>query len=272
MRPLIPTLAVLAIALTGCGGNTETPQEAPETSMATTSASPTGTSPTEVEATEDTTSTVTHAIGETVTMGNLAHTLHGARFSQGDEYSAPTAGTRWLVLDIEATNNGDEPTTVSSGLMWTLNDPDNRSVGITYSGDERGSLDAELGPGRSIRGEIAYEVSADHEQWELLFSPELMEYGQAIYEIPAAEVTETAPQPQQDVPESDPASSPNTDTDSGTEDMFTYDEAYAAWEGGMDYYDAFCVNYVPTTDGGVSQCEGIEAGTVDRVTGEYIGG
>lgn len=40
----------------------------------------------------------------------------------------------------------------------------------------------------------------------------------------------------------------------------------------MDHYDAFCVNYVPTTDGGVSQCDGIEAGTVDRVTGEYLGG
>jgi len=52
---------------------------------------------------------------------------------------------------------------------------------------------------------------------------------------------------------------------------FTYDEAYRAWQSGMAYYEAFCVHYQPTTDGGRSQCEGIEAGTVDRVTGEYIG-
>lgn len=52
---------------------------------------------------------------------------------------------------------------------------------------------------------------------------------------------------------------------------FTYDEAYAAWQGGMPYYDAFCVNYDPVTPGGVSQCDGIHAGTVDGVTGEYIG-
>lgn len=53
---------------------------------------------------------------------------------------------------------------------------------------------------------------------------------------------------------------------------FTYEEAYAAWESGMPYYDAFCIHYEPTTDGGRSQCEGIEAGTVDSITGEYIGG
>lgn len=39
----------------------------------------------------------------------------------------------------------------------------------------------------------------------------------------------------------------------------------------MACYDAFCVNYTPNTAGGVSQCDGIEASTVDAVTGEYIG-
>ncbi|GEO94717.1 hypothetical protein [Kocuria turfanensis] len=53
---------------------------------------------------------------------------------------------------------------------------------------------------------------------------------------------------------------------------FSYDEAYAAWQSGMPYYDAFCLNYTPVTAAGVSQCEGIEAGTVDAITGEYIGG
>ncbi|MFF0943195.1 hypothetical protein ACFYE2_03085 [Kocuria sp. CPCC 205300] len=53
---------------------------------------------------------------------------------------------------------------------------------------------------------------------------------------------------------------------------FDYDEAYAAWQSGMPYYDAFCLNYTPVTAAGASQCEGIEAGTVDAITGEYIGG
>ncbi|MFI7495529.1 hypothetical protein ACH9D2_12545 [Kocuria sp. M4R2S49] len=55
-------------------------------------------------------------------------------------------------------------------------------------------------------------------------------------------------------------------------EKFTYDEALAAWQSGVPYYDAFCVNYDPVTEAGVAQCTGIENGTVDSVTGEYIGG
>lgn len=53
---------------------------------------------------------------------------------------------------------------------------------------------------------------------------------------------------------------------------FSYEEALEAWRHGMPYYDAFCVNYDPVTEAGLSQCRGIEAGTVDAVTGEYVGG
>ena len=55
-------------------------------------------------------------------------------------------------------------------------------------------------------------------------------------------------------------------------EQFSYEEAKAAWQNGMPYYDAFCLNYTPVTTAGISQCEGIENGTVNAVTGEYIGG
>jgi hypothetical protein len=216
-----------------------------------------------------------HAIGETVTMGTLEHTLHGVRFASGDEYTAPEPGTRWLVADLEVTNKADEPAAISSIGMWSLYDPDNRSVDQTITGDEQGSLDSELGPGRSLRGEIAFAVNAEHNNWELIFSPELLEFGQTIYDIPAPKAPENAPKPEQTTPEqsipeqsipepSMPGALPNQ--------KYTYEEALAALEDGMPYYDAFCIHYVPTTDGGRSQCEGIESGTVDSITGEYIGG
>lgn len=55
-------------------------------------------------------------------------------------------------------------------------------------------------------------------------------------------------------------------------EKFTYDEALAAWQNGVPYYDAFCLNYEPVTAAGAAQCAGIENGTVNSVTGEYIGG
>ena len=39
----------------------------------------------------------------------------------------------------------------------------------------------------------------------------------------------------------------------------------------MPYYDAFCIHYEPVTPAGESQCEGIENGTVDSITGEPLG-
>ena len=258
-------LGVVSLALVaGC--------TAPGTGGAEESAAPPSASPSAetgaTGTTEETQPASTHAIGETVTMGELEHTLHGVRFSQGDEYSAPEAGTRWLVADIEVTNNSDASEAISSVMMWTLNDPDHRSVDMTYTGDERGSLDGELGPGRSMRGEIAYAVSADQTSWELIFSPEAFGFGQAVYEVPAPESPGSSPEPGQTTREPTPPSMPGALPDQN----FTYDEAYAAWQDGMPYYDAFCIHYEPTTSGGVSQCEGIENGTVDSITGEYIGG
>lgn len=87
---------------------------------------------------------------------------------------------------------------------------------------------------------------------------------------PSKAPTTAAPAPTdnaQDESEStgDPASGTSSDQ------KFTYEEALAALNNGMAYYEAFCIRYEPTTDGGRSQCEGIEAGTVDPDTGEYIG-
>lgn len=59
--------------------------------------------------------------------------------------------------------------------------------------------------------------------------------------------------------------------DSPTRYRFTYYEAYSAWQQGMPYYEAFCLNYVPVTPEGESQCIGIESGTVDSYRGEYLG-
>jgi hypothetical protein len=77
--------------------------------------------------------------------------------------------------------------------------------------------------------------------------------------------TSSAPGPNQAPPIEDAAS------DTSPTQLFTYEEALAALNNGMPYYEAFCLRYAPTTDGGKSQCEGIEAGTVDPVTGEYLG-
>lgn len=131
---------------------------------------------------------VGYGVGDTVAMGDLEHTFHGARFYEGDDFMSPDEGTRWLLIDVEVENTGDESEAMSSMLMWDLVDADNRSLDQTITADERGSLDGELGAGRSMRGEIAYSVAEDQTEWELIFAPQVFGFGQAIYEFSADEV------------------------------------------------------------------------------------
>lgn len=129
-----------------------------------------------------------YAIGDTIAMGDLEHTFHGARFSEGDDFLTPDEGTKWLLVDVEVTNNSDESEPISSLMMWSLVDSDNRTNDQTITTDEQGSLDGELGAGRSMRGEIAFEVNADETDWELIFEPHLFGFGQGIYEFSADQV------------------------------------------------------------------------------------
>jgi uncharacterized protein DUF4352 len=134
---------------------------------------------------------VLYRIGDTVALGEWEHTLHGARWSTGTEFIKPPEGTYWLVLDIEVTNAGDEPAAVSSIVQWRLLDGENRSANQTLTGDTQGQLDGELGPGRSLRGEIAYAVSSQNGPWELVFDPSLLGSGQAVYSIRNDDVENT---------------------------------------------------------------------------------
>jgi hypothetical protein len=132
-----------------------------------------------------------YGIGDTVAMGDVEHTLHGARWSSGDEFFGPEDGERWLVLDIEVTNTGDSSEVVSSMLMWTLVDADNRSAEIALTGDEQGGLDGELGARRSMRGETAFVVPDDgSDTWELVFDPDAFGSGQAIYVLTGDDVAD----------------------------------------------------------------------------------
>jgi len=125
----------------------------------------------------------TFAVGETVEMGNLEFTLQGARWEEGDEFMGPDEGERWLVLDCNLENKGEESEHLSSMMMFTLYDEENYSCDMEIAADTRGSLDGELGSGRSMSGEIAFNVDADHSKWELVFEPNAFGFGQAIFEI-----------------------------------------------------------------------------------------
>jgi hypothetical protein len=127
------------------------------------------------------------AVGDTVRMGDLVMRLHGVRWDDGGEFLSPDEGMRWLIADIEIENEADSPTTISSLMMFDLVDQENRTRDMAFGADTEGSMDGELGAGRSMRGDIAWEVRAEQNEWELIFTPQLFGFGQAIFDITEAD-------------------------------------------------------------------------------------
>ncbi len=127
-------------------------------------------------------------LGETVKMGDLSFTLNSARWDSGDEFMKPDEGEKWLTLDATIENLGEKSEVISSLMMFSLFDEGNYSRDLEIFADTKGSLDGELGAGRKMSGEIAFNVEADQNEWEFIFEPNFLGFGQAIFLVNADEV------------------------------------------------------------------------------------
>lgn len=181
----ISLLLLISIFAVGCGEATS------ENSDPSTEAEDSNVDYQEGENEEDDDTTTEESglsLGETVEMGNLSFTARSARWDNGSEFLEPDEGTKWLVIDAEITNNSDESTTISSILMFSLYDDENYAAEHAIFAETRGSLDGELGAGRSMAGEIAFEVSDTSHSFEFIFEPEVFGFGQSIYNIDISQI------------------------------------------------------------------------------------
>ncbi len=129
-----------------------------------------------------------YGVGDTVKMGDLQFTLNGVRYEAGSEFWAPDEGTKWIVFDCTLENKGSESEAISSLMMFNLYDAGSYSKEIALADNLKGSLDGELGAGRKMAGEIAFDVSEDETKWEFIFEPQVFGFGQAIYDVTADDI------------------------------------------------------------------------------------
>lgn len=149
--------------------------------------------PTKVEPSDETSEEVdeqgeTFKVGETVKMGDLEFTVNGIRTDKGDEWNKPEEGNTFLIIDATIKNTGQDSSALSSLIMFKLYDSDFYEKDMSIFADTKGSLNGELGAGRTMRGEIAFEVGKDETEWEFIFEPNVFGFGQAIYELKAEDM------------------------------------------------------------------------------------
>lgn len=125
-------------------------------------------------------------IGDTMNVNGLYVTVKGVRTDTGkDEWDTPEKDF-YLILDVELENTTEESQNISTLLQMSLQDDASYSQDISIFADTKGSLDGEIGAGRKLAGEIAFDVE-ESDFYEFLFEDPFMS-GQAIWTIDRGEV------------------------------------------------------------------------------------
>ncbi|MDR5659013.1 DUF4352 domain-containing protein [Serpentinicella sp. ANB-PHB4] len=137
----------------------------------------------ETSSEEETPAAENFEIGDKVEIGGINITVNSVRWDEGAEFFGPDEGEKWLAIDVTLENTKDESANVSSMLMFDLYDEDNYKRDLALSTTTEGSLDGELGAGRSMRGEIAFSVKEGQNNFEFIFEPNVFGNGQAIFDI-----------------------------------------------------------------------------------------
>lgn len=127
-------------------------------------------------------------VGDRVKMGDLAITVNSVKKSQGGEFLRPQQGHVYVIVDCTIENLGNEPAGISSLVMFKLADSNGYNYAPTIAEGTKGQLDGEIGVGRMMRGEIAFEVPSEAQGLELIFEPNLFGFGQAIFKLNSEEV------------------------------------------------------------------------------------
>lgn len=128
-------------------------------------------------------------IGDRVKFNDLYVTVKSVRKYAGnpDKWEEPDRDY-FLVFDVEVDNKGEKAYNLSSLLQFSVYDADGYSQDRGIFVTTRGSLDGEVGAGRKMAGEIAFDVD-DSEYFEFVFE-QFLSTGQAIWKVEASTITE----------------------------------------------------------------------------------
>ena len=125
-------------------------------------------------------------VGDTVRLGDLHITVNDVRASLGDSLWTPEEGNYFIYVEVTFRNEGDQPEVVSTLLQMEMRDAEGRSYGrdisaIAASGSS--SLDGEIAPGGSLRGEVGYQLPTSATDLTWHFSGDIFRLGQAIFSL-----------------------------------------------------------------------------------------
>ena len=202
--PLIVLLLLVGASLACGSGESATPQKVGEVQSASTgevatpqaAAEPTEAAQVEQQATveqtvEDTAEPTVappqnYKVGDIITLKDLGLAVLGWSTPEGDEFSKPDAGKKFVAVDMVIVNQGADPTNLSSLFQASLKD----STAQTYSSDLMATIAAKskapsgsLLPGEKVRGKVGFQIPEDATGLVFVFDPSLLGSGKIFVEL-----------------------------------------------------------------------------------------
>ncbi|HEV7758747.1 MAG TPA: DUF4352 domain-containing protein [Acidimicrobiales bacterium] len=123
-----------------------------------------------------------YTVGQTVHTGDLNVVLHTVTdpWVSGDEFDSPQPENRFVAVEVEMRNTGDETEIMSTWLGAELTDAQNRPWDVALAGYDLPQIEGEIEPGEARRGWMVYEVPADATDLRLRIKGELTSTGSSF--------------------------------------------------------------------------------------------
>ncbi len=112
-------------------------------------------------------------VGQVGENGPLAIKVVNWTPSAGDEFNKPTAGTQFIVVDVEIKNISATTRTVSTMLAMSIKTPGGFEYDQAAYYPEPSFPDGDIQPGQTGRGNVAFEVPADIGAMTFVYEPSL---------------------------------------------------------------------------------------------------
>lgn len=175
MKKSIFVLGLSLMVLAGCSETTEPTKVEPE-KVAEQKAEPK----------EEAKAPESFKVGDTVEIGDVTVKINEVKKSEGSDFDIPQKD-HLLIFDITVANNGAEPYLVSSMMSFTLSS-DGRTQDMYLLTDANGQLDGDIPAGKTMSGQVAYDVE-ESEVYDFVFTDDpFAAEGQATFEIKADDI------------------------------------------------------------------------------------
>jgi|GEM_PF-5150269 len=129
--------------------------------------------------------TQTAVPGQPIILGKYQFTVNGLRQSPGDLVTKPEKEEKFLVFDVTVENKTQTTETISSFFLFQLMDSQGQEYERAITSELKGSLDKNLAPGKTLKGEVAFKVPKNVKGLLLVLKGDLLDPGlQAAYKVP----------------------------------------------------------------------------------------